>query len=102
MDNYLGWDQGDAYSDLTTRGISKDDIQIEEDYSSDYPAGTVMKQSPGAGKEVVPGSTAVTLVISKGQSELTLKSLKGQSVSEAQSYLAEQGLVQGYQRGVFR
>lgn len=95
MDNYLGWDQGDAYSDLTTRGISKDDIQIEEDYSSDYPAGTVMKQSPGAGKEVVPGSTAVTLVISKGQSELTLKSLKGQSVSEAQSYLAEQGLVQG-------
>lgn len=95
MENYLGWSQADAYSDLTTRGVSEDDIQIEEDYSSDYQAGTVMKQSPGAGKEVVPGDTTVTLVISKGQSEFTLESLKGKSVSEAQEYLKEQGLNQG-------
>ncbi|WP_368252398.1 Stk1 family PASTA domain-containing Ser/Thr kinase [Enterococcus sp. 2201sp1_2201st1_B8_2201SCRN_220225] len=95
MENYLNWNQADAYSDLTTQGIAEDHIKIEEDYSSEYAAGTVMKQSPGAGKEVIPGDTVVTLVISRGQSELTLESLKGKSLSEAQSYLSEQGLVQG-------
>lgn len=95
MENYLGVSQSEAISDLTTKGISEDYIKIEEDYSSDYGAGTVMKQSPGVGKEAVPGSTTVTLVISKGKSEFILESLKGKSLSEAQSYLEEQGLAQG-------
>lgn len=95
MENYLTWSQADAYSDLTTKGITEDHIKIEEDYSGDYAPGTVMEQSPGAGKEAIPGSTVVTLVISKGQSELTLESFDGMSLSDAQKYLAQQGLAQG-------
>lgn len=59
----LGMDEHDAMDELRDAGLAVGDV--DEDYSSEYPEGTVCEQSPNGGDDADEGSE-VDLVISKG------------------------------------
>ena len=59
----LGMDEHDAMDELRDAGLAVGDV--DEDYSSEYPEGTVCEQSPDGGDDADEGSE-VDLVISKG------------------------------------
>ena len=64
---------------------------------SDKPAGQVVAQEPGGGRELKRG-TAVVLTISKGKQQVTVPDLVGQSESEATTALEQAGLKAGVRR----
>ncbi|PTQ56386.1 MAG: Serine/threonine protein kinase PrkC, regulator of stationary phase [Candidatus Carbobacillus altaicus] len=68
-------------------------MNIEEIYDDTAPAGTILRQNPLAGTEVVPKETDVTLVVSKGQEAFPLPSLVGKTREQAESMLLKLGLV---------
>lgn len=66
------------------------DTEIDEQYSRE-PEGTIIKQQPAAGEEVVPSETEVVLVVSQGQQMSTLSDLQGYNASALKEYAKTTG-----------
>lgn len=92
MRDYQGWTESEAKSDLTSKGIRSADITVNYEYNSDFGSGNVISQSPKVGQEAIPGSTAVTLVVSQGSDEFVLEGLENMSETEAANYLKNKQL----------
>ncbi|SDY48797.1 PASTA domain, binds beta-lactams, partial [Allochromatium warmingii] len=67
---------------------------VTEEYSATVPAGQVIRQDPTANNELQVGS-AVAVWVSKGPAPVKVPDLSGQTVSGAQSRLANEGLILG-------
>ncbi|WP_177169068.1 PASTA domain-containing protein, partial [Allochromatium warmingii] len=67
---------------------------VTEEYSATVPAGQVIRQDPTANNELQVGS-AVAVWVSKGLAPVKVPDLSGQTVSGAQSRLANEGLILG-------
>ena len=84
----------DAQKTLEREGFK---TKIVEKFSSNKTKDVVIGTSPKAGEMVKPGSL-VTLNVSKGPPPVTLPSVVGRTVAEAQSILAKQKLTVNLQR----
>lgn len=89
MANYLGLTPDAVKSSLTSLGVSADDITIEYDYTDQVAKGSVARTTPAEGEEVIPGSTAITLVVSSGSGKVTLPELKNMTETQARNQLKE-------------
>lgn len=84
---------GQSYSDIIENLDYTDYYEfriVGKEYSNDYPAGTVFKQSPEAESAVEKG-TKVSLYISLGSEKITVPNLIGCTVDEAKLKLYEAG-----------
>lgn len=86
--NVVGKTRKEAESILTGIGFK---VAFTEQFSNDYPAGTVVSQTPAAGEEAEEGST-ITLVISKGAETVTVPNVEGLSEADAVAALEKVGL----------
>ncbi|MGP0027901.1 MAG: Stk1 family PASTA domain-containing Ser/Thr kinase [Streptosporangiaceae bacterium] len=95
--NVVGESASAAQSQLSKLGLT---VKQVADSTSNQPAGTVTRQSPGGNAQVSPGSM-VTISVSGG--EVTVQSVVGDSAATAVSVLQGQGLTvitkQGTQAG---
>lgn len=84
---------GRKISDVQPLFAQYQHVNIEETYDDQAPLGTIIRQSPAPGTEVVPKETDVTFVVSKGQETFSLPSLVGKTREQAESILLKLGLV---------
>ncbi len=95
--NVVGESASAAQGQLSNLGLT---VRQVPDSTSNQPAGTVTRQSPGGNAQVSPGST-ITISVSGG--EVTVQSVVGDSAATAVSVLQSQGLTvitkQGTQAG---
>lgn len=87
----LGWSKNDASNELSNAGFT---VAFAEDYSDDYPRGTVMAQSPTG--TATKGST-ITLTISLGSKEIEkidVPDVTGKSYEDAKKILSKNFNVQ--------
>ena len=95
--NVVGESASAAQGQLSKLGLT---VRQVPDSTSNQPAGTVTRQSPGGDAQVSPGST-ITISVSGG--EVTVQSVVGDSAATAVSVLQSQGLTvitkQGTQAG---
>lgn len=68
---------------------------VDEEYSDEAPPGHVIRQEPAPGDRVVPQETRVHLVVSKGRETVTMPSLAGLSLAQAEDTLRKHGLKLG-------
>jgi serine/threonine-protein kinase len=87
MPDLTGLAAADALTALQARGLSAKLEQI----ASTQPPGTVVAQSPKAGKRAQRG-TQVVLQVSKAKASVSVPSVTGQSAQEASSALQRAGL----------
>lgn len=86
--------------DYTNRSFSQvkallDDkgFRIEEKYAySNEPVGTIIAQTPEAGKEVVPKDTTIVFTISQGKNLITVDDVRGYTEAELERYVKSKGL----------
>ena len=93
MTDYEGQDEEEAVADLEAKGFDSKNIDIKEEYSEDASEGTVIKQTPESGSEVIPSETKVKLTISKGPESITLPNMYGYTRQSVQDFLDSKGLV---------
>ncbi len=83
----VGSQRSVAVQQIRSRGL----VAAVSEETNAAPVGQVVRQSPSAGREAVPGST-VSIVVSKGQQKVSVPNLIGQLRSEAVTALREAGL----------
>lgn len=65
------------------------EITVEsQEYSSDYPEGAIISQSPAEGRDYLVGKVEVKVVVSKGPRMVTIQNVYGLDSATAQSVLA--------------
>ena len=84
--------QADAEKALETTGLPRG--EVKQEYHDTVPQGTVISSSPAAG-EVIPHTTAVSLVVSAGRQPVELPDVTGSSRDEAAAALQGAGLTVG-------
>lgn len=89
LEDYIDHDYDRVEALLGNHGYRS--IKPIEKYS-DKPEGTILKQSPTAGTEVVPGETDLVFTVSKGKEVVKLKSLIGLNEAEFMQYGKENGI----------
>ncbi|MFJ7735282.1 Stk1 family PASTA domain-containing Ser/Thr kinase [Lysinibacillus sp. NPDC097287] len=73
--------------------IADEFADIEEKYEySDKPEGTIIRQIPEAGEEIVPKNTTIVFTISLGKNKITVKDVKGLTEADLKSYVNSVGL----------
>jgi len=82
----LGMNQDSAEQSITNAGLTVG--TIKEEPSTDYPAGQVSQQSPGAGDQVAPNSP-VDLVISTGKPKVQLPNVVGSERQAAKDQILQ-------------
>ncbi|GEK05916.1 Stk1 family PASTA domain-containing Ser/Thr kinase [Schleiferilactobacillus harbinensis] len=89
LGNYVG----DSY-DTVAAALRKEKIDVKREYanSADVAPGEIMRQSPKAGKTVIPGSDTVTLTVSRGKKQIVLRDLSNYTKKSVQDYADENGL----------
>jgi beta-lactam-binding protein with PASTA domain len=87
MPNLKGLSAADAANRLQAAKVT---VQLKQ-VASTEPPGTVVGQTPPAGKRAVPGSTVV-LQVAKGKATVAVPDLHGQTSQAAQSALSSAGL----------
>ncbi|WLD95108.1 Stk1 family PASTA domain-containing Ser/Thr kinase [Alkalihalobacillus sp. AL-G] len=90
VENYIGREADDVQ-----RGNVKDlfeDVEITHQSSEEFDEGTIMKQYPEPGEEVVPGQEVLILYVSSGPPSFVLADLTGKSLEEAKTYAQQNGL----------
>lgn len=92
MPDLFGATYAEALYILSNLGIKEDQIKRQDATTDLVGAGVVYDQSPKKDREVIPGTTVITLFVSSGSDHVTLKDLAGLSRGEAESYLKDQGL----------
>ncbi|WP_431772025.1 Stk1 family PASTA domain-containing Ser/Thr kinase [Streptomyces cucumeris] len=81
----------DAKTALGKKGLK---VQVTEEENGDVEAGTVIKQNPGGGQEVVPNSI-ITLTVAKAPAQpenVQVPNLGGQTLKDAKKALKDLGL----------
>jgi beta-lactam-binding protein with PASTA domain/tRNA A-37 threonylcarbamoyl transferase component Bud32 len=81
-----GQSEGSASAEISNAGLRTDITEQE----SDQPAGTVISQDPGAGRNVAKGST-VTLVVARAPSQVTVPDVTGETEDAANQQLSAAG-----------
>lgn len=89
MPNFVGQNIDEIESQLA--GKYKD-YKIEKEPSEEQPAGTILRQTPAAGTEIVAGETEVRLVVSDGQDKVTMPNLVGLTEEEMKAKMERLGL----------
>lgn len=69
-------------------------VSVQEQYSDDVSEGIVMDQQPKAGSHV-PKNSTITIIVSKGNSKVTVPDLRYYTQSEAEKQLQNMGLQLG-------
>lgn len=89
LGNYVG----NSYTTVAET-LKKAGVKVKRAYanSSPVPSGEIMRQSPAAGKTVIPGDDTVTLTVSRGKRQITLRDLSNYSKKNVQDYADENGL----------
>lgn len=64
---------------------------VEREYDDEIPAGTVMSMTPEGG-ESYPHNTTITLVVSDGPAPVTIPDVEGETQSDAEATLEDNGL----------
>ncbi|MDO4665549.1 MAG: Stk1 family PASTA domain-containing Ser/Thr kinase [Actinomycetaceae bacterium] len=90
--NIVGMSRAEARTALDKEGLVM--VEGEPEESSDHPAGTVLRSNPTPGSEVERGSK-VTVILSKGVSEIAIPDVAGMSQSQARATLEAAGLSVG-------
>lgn len=67
------------------------DLQVIEEYNSSYPAGTIIRQNPKAGRTVKEGQK-ITLTVSLGTQYVTIPETKNMVAEDAEQTLKDMGL----------
>lgn len=67
------------------------DLQVLEEYNSSYPAGTIIRQNPKAGRTVKEGQK-ITLTVSLGTQYVTVPETKNMVAEDAEQTLKDMGL----------
>lgn len=67
------------------------DLQVLEEYNSSYPAGTIIRQNPKAGRTVKEGQK-ITLTVSLGTQYVTVPETKNMVAADAEQTLKDMGL----------
>jgi serine/threonine-protein kinase len=91
MPNLYGYGERDARAELTNYGLGNNSVTIVEEFS-DMSAGLVIKQTPEANADIIPGETEITLTISKGPETVKMPNLIGYTETNARSELDASGL----------
>ncbi|ERL65580.1 Stk1 family PASTA domain-containing Ser/Thr kinase [Schleiferilactobacillus shenzhenensis] len=96
----LGEYVGDAYATVAER-LRAQKITVKREYanSADVAPGEIMRQSPKAGKTVIPGSDTVTLTVSRGKKQIVLRDLSNYTKKSVQDYADENGLNVTFHQG---
>ena len=90
VDNYIGMDISSAKEKID----GKFKIKLEEEYSTQYAKGLVIKQDPKSDTELEEGKT-ITLVVSKGartENKVSVPNVVGEKEASAKSTLSNAGL----------
>ncbi len=89
LDDYVGRNFDDIVRLLEKQNFK--DIKTTEVYDSSEP-GTILKQSPEEGEEVLPEDTVLEFTISKGPEKIVLKDLTEFNAKGVQDYAESNGL----------
>ncbi|WHX47540.1 Stk1 family PASTA domain-containing Ser/Thr kinase [Paenibacillus woosongensis] len=92
MPSFSGMTYEEAEAQLVQAGVDKDRISQAEEFSDEEEAGKIIGQSPDAGTEYDPESVSITLKVSKGAKEFSMKNLIGMKQEEAEALIKELGL----------
>ncbi|GIP57997.1 Stk1 family PASTA domain-containing Ser/Thr kinase [Paenibacillus woosongensis] len=92
MPSFSGMTYQEAEAQLVQAGVDKDRISQVEEFSDEEEAGKIIGQSPDEGTEYVPASVSITLKVSKGAKEFSMKNLIGMKQEEAEALIKELGL----------
>jgi len=88
--NVVGQTAAQAELALTNAGFY---VSVQEDFSDQWAAGTVMSQDPSGGK--LESGQTVTIVVSKGAQAFAMPDLVGLTIGDAREQMASMGLVEG-------
>ncbi len=89
LDDYTGRQYDDV--DRLLENLNFKDINTIEVYDSSEP-GTILKQTPEAGEEVIPEETEIEFTVSKGLEKIVLKDLKEFNAKGVQDYAQSVGI----------
>lgn len=92
MASVIGEKASDVQLRLEAQGLKKEQITIEEVFSTDQPAGIIIRQFPAANEEYDPAGIVIKLTVSKGKETFKMPSLKGLTQKQATDKLKELGL----------
>ena len=94
MPDVVNMDRSEAISELEDLGLT---VHVSYDEDDNYPDDTVIKQTPEAGSNIKSGDKAVLYVnqIAEATKSTTVPNVIGQTVTEAESALADSSLVLG-------
>lgn len=87
--NLVGRTEREARLLLRDQGL---ELEVDQDFSEDMPAGYIMRQDPGEGFRLTRGET-IRVVVSEGQKPFTLRNFEGWTVNDVQEWLNLYGLV---------
>lgn len=82
--------KGFNYQEVKTFWANDFDVIAEnQEYSSEYPEGAIIDQSPDPGKDYIIGNYTVKVVVSKGQRMVTISNVNGLDSNTAATMLKE-------------
>lgn len=90
--DYKNMTLSEAKKDLISKGFTDKQIQVEEVADDTVDEGKIVSQTPSKGTEVDPKEDTITLEVSKGAEQFTLRSMYLLSKADVQAYLEEKGL----------
>lgn len=80
------------YFEVNTYYAEYFDLVVEsQEYSNEFPNGTIIKQTPAEGKEYIIGNTTVKVVVSKGPRLVTIPNVYGLDSETAFNILHDNG-----------
>ena len=81
---------GCSYQEVKTYYASYFDVVVKsQEYSSEYPEGAIIEQSPAAGRDYIVGKTTVNLIVSKGPRMVTVPNVYELDSTNAQTMLRD-------------
>lgn len=94
VENYVGKDYDEVLKSLGTSSNITILRAYSDEYSDDYKEGVIMAQSPAAGSKVTQeGNIIISVTVSKGPQMRELPKIEGQTLDQAASAIAAQGLL---------
>ena len=82
--------RGYSYQEVKNAFASSFDVVVErQEYSSEYPEGAIIDQTPTAGKDYIIGNSSVKVVVSRGPRIVTVPNVYGLASDTAQNMLRD-------------
>lgn len=89
LDDYVGKDIDRVRQLLERDGFTQ--IDVETEFHDIEPAGTILRQDPEVGEEVVPSEDHIEFLVSAGPKLMIIEDLKGKTEADVLSYVKENG-----------